>query len=241
MKEKIIIPDVHGRTFWREPLKNQEINKYDKIIFLGDYLDPYEHENITPRQAIDIFKEIIQLKKDNPNKVILLIGNHDIEYWSPFCNIFVRYDNVNSKEIEILFNENKNLFSLAHEETINGKRYLFSHAGLMNFWYNTYKDLIGELNIDNLNRLLYSKEGIEALCQLSFFRTKYTYNQSGSIIWSDVREKLRDKDDAIVQPFDFQFFGHTQQIKDPIITENWACLDCRKAFILNDDGTFFSA
>ena len=111
----------------------------------------------------------------------------------------------------------------------------------MNFWYNTYKDLIGELNIDNLNRLLYSKEGIEALCQLSFFRTKYTYNQSGSIIWSDVREKLHDKDDAIVQPFDFQFFGHTQQIKDPIITENWACLDCRKAFILNDDGTFFSA
>lgn len=32
----LIIPDVHGRTFWK-----YAIDKYDKVIFLGDYLDPY--------------------------------------------------------------------------------------------------------------------------------------------------------------------------------------------------------
>ena len=39
----IIIPDIHGRTFWKEA-----IQKYpnSKTIFLGDYLDPYPHEGI---------------------------------------------------------------------------------------------------------------------------------------------------------------------------------------------------
>ena len=39
----IIIPDVHGRVFWKEIVKNSE----DKIIFLGDYVDPYPGENIS--------------------------------------------------------------------------------------------------------------------------------------------------------------------------------------------------
>ena len=39
----LVIPDVHGRKFWKEA-----INKFSKdiypdlnIIFLGDYVDPY--------------------------------------------------------------------------------------------------------------------------------------------------------------------------------------------------------
>ena len=34
----------------------------------------------------------------------------------------------------------------------------------------------------------------------------------------------------------YQIFGHTQ-LKEPIITDKWACLDCRKAIIL-DNGIF---
>ena len=43
-------------------------------------------------------------------------------------------------------------------------------------------------------------------------------------------------EDSIVDGYDYQIFGHTQQIKDPIITDKWACLDCRQAFVLNDEG-----
>ena len=54
----LIVPDVHGRKFWKEPCSNVE--KYDKIIFLGDYLDPYTwREDISKDDAIDNFKEII--------------------------------------------------------------------------------------------------------------------------------------------------------------------------------------
>ena len=40
MSRIIVVPDVHGRTFWREVLNNTK----DKIVFLGDYLDPYKYE-----------------------------------------------------------------------------------------------------------------------------------------------------------------------------------------------------
>ena len=41
MKKRIlVIPDVHGRTFWKEPVCKL-IESVDKVIFLGDYLDPY--------------------------------------------------------------------------------------------------------------------------------------------------------------------------------------------------------
>lgn len=35
-----IIPDIHSRNFYKPILEN----KNDKIIFLGDYGDPYPHE-----------------------------------------------------------------------------------------------------------------------------------------------------------------------------------------------------
>jgi hypothetical protein len=41
----IIIPDVHGRDFWR-PVIEKYINTDAIFIFLGDYLDPYGYEEI---------------------------------------------------------------------------------------------------------------------------------------------------------------------------------------------------
>ena len=72
----LIIPDVHGRTFWHKA--KEMIDSVDKVVFLGDYLDPYPSEGITTEQAIEEFKDIIQFKKDNMDKVILLLGNHKI-------------------------------------------------------------------------------------------------------------------------------------------------------------------
>ena len=59
MNKIIIIPDVHGRTFWKESVYNN-INKEDThIVFLGDYLDAYEQiDNISPEDAICNFEEL---------------------------------------------------------------------------------------------------------------------------------------------------------------------------------------
>ena len=54
------------------------------IIFLGDYLDPYAHENISQEEALANFKEIIAFKQANKDRVTLLIGNHEIHYIDTF-------------------------------------------------------------------------------------------------------------------------------------------------------------
>lgn len=56
-KEIIIIPDIHGRDFWKEA-----VEKYPDAdtIFLGDYLDPYGYERISFRKAMENFREIIK-------------------------------------------------------------------------------------------------------------------------------------------------------------------------------------
>lgn len=74
MNELLVLPDIHGREFWRGPCN--DIEKYDKVIFLGDYFDPYDFEHISVPQAIVNFEEILELKKNNMDKVVLLLGNH---------------------------------------------------------------------------------------------------------------------------------------------------------------------
>ena len=40
----LLIPDVHGRQFWKQPVMEVLENTNAKIVFLGDYLDVYPQE-----------------------------------------------------------------------------------------------------------------------------------------------------------------------------------------------------
>ena len=71
----IVIPDVHGRLFWKEAIAAAKED--EKVIFLGDYLDPYLHEfekdpimsqfaeiyETISNRVLNNFKEIIEFKK----------------------------------------------------------------------------------------------------------------------------------------------------------------------------------
>lgn len=227
-----IIPDVHGRAFWNEVAKN--VDSYDKIIFLGDYLDPYGYEGITNDDAIDNFKAIIGFAQENQDKVALLYGNHDLPYVSDYFRINAcggRMDKGNKDKIGEIFNANKELFSLSYETVINEKKYLFSHSGVCMSWYNKHHNLIGDLTSDNINSLMSSEDGIKALCDIGISRCGEDY--VGSIVWADVDDHKYtiEKVDGI-----YQIFGHTQQRENPIITDSYACLDVRCAFSLDEKG-----
>ena len=196
----LIVPDVHGRKFWKEPCDS--IDKYEKIVFLGDYVDPYEYEGITKEEAVENFKEIISFARMNNGKVILLLGNHCLPYISEyFLNM------------------------------VNGKRYLFSHAGICKSWFNKYQDKIKDLTESSINSLLDSEDGMKALCDVGLSRWGYDY--VGSIVWADCGDHSfnAEKIDGI-----YQIFGHSQQESEPIIKDNYACLDVRKCFELSDNG-----
>ena len=240
----LVIPDAHGRTFWKKAVE-ENIDNVTKVIFLGDYLDLYPDEEITRKQEKENFKEIINLKENNRDKVILLLGNHDLHYTHEDFTRSTRFSYGDACNYKEMFLSNEPFFKIAHEEIVNNRKYLFTHAGVMKSWYNRNKDIIGELNVDNLNKLQGFKKGIAALAEVSKYRS-WLGEESGSPLWSDLREKIDDKkseidhvvenDDSHVDEFDYQIFGHTQLAKNPIITDKWACLDCRKAFLINDEG-----
>ena len=133
----LIIPDVHGRDFWREAIQQYPKKKYPNIdiIFLGDYLDPYtSFEGITKEQAYNSFIDILEVAK-NDSRIKLLLGNHDWHYL--FLTDTCRIDKAREKNIEKLIKENINLFSLSYEKKVNNKLYLFTHAGVTKGWLKT--------------------------------------------------------------------------------------------------------
>ena len=77
MSKILVIPDVHGRPFWKQAVEKYG-DEVDRIIFLGDYLDRYENEDISRKQERENFKEILDFKLENKDKVVMLLGNHKI-------------------------------------------------------------------------------------------------------------------------------------------------------------------
>ena len=77
MSKILILGDIHGRGFWKEPCNNWT----GKIIFLGDYHDPYGEYVVGEP---DKTESLINLKEladfvENRRKisdVICLLGNH---------------------------------------------------------------------------------------------------------------------------------------------------------------------
>ena len=226
----IVIPDIHGRSFWREAVEG---NEQEQIVFLGDYMDPYPYEGIRYADAAMNFDQIIAFKKNHPDNVVLLIGNHDISYMMFRNWARARFDMQHCVELHQRFQENWSLFQLAFQKDIDGKRYYFSHAGISRKFLKEcnlsadHEQLVATLN----NRLAHNDASLfDSLDRISWYRGGNS--QFGSMVWADVCEYDNDPEDLIG---DYQVFGHTQ-LEDAIVTEKFACLDCRRAFRLDEKG-----
>lgn len=104
----------------------------------------------------------------------------------------------------------------------------------------TNQHLLGTIQPDEvcskLNGYLQDRESwprfFTALSDVSHAR--WGSSRYRSMIWSDVEDWADDE--AFELPDVYQIFGHSQQETDPVIGEHFACLDCRKAFRLTDEG-----
>ncbi len=237
----LIIPDIHGRTFWKEA------KDFDgTIVFLGDYLDPYTHyEDITKKEALENFKEILEFAKSNPN-VILLTGNHDMTYFisSDICECRTDYDNF--YEIKNLFRDNAKLFKLAYSFEHEGENFLLTHAGVHKNWLKdcgiesenpiVIADILNEkfndIIANNYNRM---HEFIKRLSDVSYYRGGW--DSYGSCVWADIHEyeKLEVFSNT-VEHYDFyQIIGHTRLEKGcPYIGKYIACIDAREAYTIDE-------
>jgi hypothetical protein len=102
----LVIGDIHCRTTWKDIVAKE--SDYDKVIFLGDYLTPREVTLDDPTDVCGILYDILTFKEENPDKVILLRGNHDCSslgyYWAE-CNPRDRYSEqyMSSKDVKDWF------------------------------------------------------------------------------------------------------------------------------------------
>ena len=121
----LILGDIHGRSCWNRIV---EIEKPDKVIFLGDYIST--HENIGSVEQTTNLEAILTYKEENPDKVILLRGNHDMQHlsynWAE-CSGFDR-------DVEKYMLDNKDRFLNLTQwiEVKNGV--IYSHAGVSEVW-----------------------------------------------------------------------------------------------------------
>ncbi len=147
MEKILVISDIHGRDNWKKIIENN-INYVDKIVFIGDYFDSFD---ILPIIQIHNFKEIVELKKQYPDKVVLLLGNHDYHYFGYTARTYSGFKEIFRYDIYDVLNINKELIQLCY---FNNKR-LFSHAGVSKFWLKLanidYKDINNlEKNINDV-------------------------------------------------------------------------------------------
>ena len=251
----LVIADIHGRKFWRKVIE-KNCDNVDKIIFLGDYLDPYSNElEENPElmecrssddyiKLLEMLEDIVSLKKKEPNKYILLTGNHTDSYiWSKF-HAATRTDYRNWEKYHKFFSQNLEYFNFVWIENNT----IFSHAGISEGWANRVWEELG-FPEDELSSVMeiaimfqdtplskFNKKYIKVIGDISYYRGGDMFY--GSCEWADLREHIdiqNSSSDNIIPKGEegiYQVFGHTQ-LKASLITDKWACLDCRQGFIFD--------
>lgn len=138
----VILGDTHGRMCWYDIINKE---KPDKVIFMGDYVST--HDDISEDQQCCNLEDILNYKTDNPDKVVLLRGNHDIQhlnyYWAE-CTGYFRGVAEYMMTIKDRFLKNTQWVHI--EDNL-----LFSHAGISKTWWNSLD--LGEPTKDNILKI----------------------------------------------------------------------------------------
>ena len=109
--------------------------EYDKIVFVGDYVDSFELGN---KVILRNLENIIFFKRMLPDKVVLLLGNHDVQYivQNEICS---GYRSEMRPDLANLFNDNKDIFQLAYQVNSEKGIHLWTHAGVTREWLKDTK------------------------------------------------------------------------------------------------------
>jgi len=195
----ITVGDLHIKYKALEEAEKQ-IPNCDKMIFLGDYLDEYKDKDGKPSNntMFHFLKDVIQLKKDYPEKVILLLGNHDLQYWFygtstqsyTMCTGY-RGNNIAWKIKNLILSEPgvMNLF----QPIFQYKNYLWSHAGFTNTYFEKYiqpKLIKGVTFQDNIQRL-FNIQDLD-LFNVSVMRGGFYQRYESGFFWTDKTELIYD-------------------------------------------------
>lgn len=206
------IGDIHGRSAWKEIVKD---NKADKIVFLGDYFD--SHGETKGEQQLNTFIEILAFKQANRDKVVLLIGNHDYHYLFQVIQTYSGFQRSYYKKfnsvLESAFKNNDIQLCYVADNVI------YSHAGVTKTWLlNTFSDLTEDIE-KSINDKFISNPVV----------FDFTIGEKYSLYGDDITQTpiwVRPKSLYIDHIDDYkQVVGHTP-VEKPTIIEVLGLADC---------------
>jgi predicted phosphodiesterase len=209
----IALGDTHGRDTWKSIVKT-ELESSDKIIFIGDYFD--SRDDIDASAQIENFKQILDLKKTNPDKIVLLIGNHDFHYLKGCGETYSGYQQYAAMDInEVL----QPALSSGHIQICHVfDEYIFSHAGLTQTWCEN-----NDIDLFNIEESV----NVKFMKSMESFKFEYGENldRSGddvtqSPIWVRIPSLLKD----MVKGFTY-VIGHTT-IREMHMANSVIAIDC---------------
>lgn len=197
--EKILVcGDLHAKYHIFEYVKSLAY-KYDKVIFLGDYVDDW---NTPPEASYNLLNSLIEWKKSEPDRVVLLWGNHDLSEYMPEIFRCAGFNQRTSDLVREVFRKNEHLFQIAY----NWNRVLFTHAGLTDSFakqleIDDFQNGWSNIVANELNTLLDTEEKRNMLAQVGQARGGASIP---SVIWADKAELEEDPSSDFIQ-----VVGHT--------------------------------
>jgi hypothetical protein len=130
----LVVSDIHGR---HETLRNA-FDKFlsggaDKILLLGDLADSYTRSN---EDIMRCYKMAFDMKELLGDKVILLLGNHELHYMYPLDGYMCSgYRPDLAAQLEHYIQDHRKHYLVAYQV----KNYLFTHAGVQKKWLAKYE------------------------------------------------------------------------------------------------------
>lgn len=209
-KRFLVCGDLHTKyDIFLKAINKFETEKFDKIIFLGDYCDDW---NASPEASRELLEHLIEFKNKYHNQCILLLGNHDLSEW--ICGDFKcsGFNPITHLIVKDLFDKYSNLFMIAYSYN----NLLFTHAGVQNSWLKNIKLLDSDLakmkNADDisfeLNEALHKRNSelkynklFKSLSTVGAYRGGF---ESPSPLWADYNELISNSVPKINQ-----VVGHT--------------------------------
>lgn len=198
----VALGDTHGRVVWKRIVANEEATA-DKIIFMGDYFDTHGGK-VSPNKQLANFKDILAYKRANPDKVIMLTGNHDYHYIKGISENYSGYQGGYAidfgEALEDAFKDASMQMCYIHD------KFVFTHAGITKTWAKN-----NEIDTTNLEQSV--NDMFKFKPRRFGFIMGDNFDQTGDDItqppiWVRPRSLYKDKLDGIIN-----IVGHTTVTK----------------------------
>ena len=129
----LAVGDIHTKD-WIVDEVEKLVGKYDRVVFVGDYADDFGNDGL---ESLGTWAKLYKLEQAHPDKVKLVLGNHDFIYVNKTPSLQTGYNAITQLAINSPANKYLRDWLLSLPITLEEGGITFSHAGIAKGWDGT--------------------------------------------------------------------------------------------------------